>query len=99
MNHFDEMTALLLLEGQLDAAHVQEVKAHAASCAQCRELLRALEMEGVWLRQAIAVARNPDIQRWQQKYADKQRTNQPSHNDDGKGPLRIRTYAARQRRG
>src|ERR1700675_2178033 len=48
------MTALLLLEGQLDAAHVQEVKAHAASCAQCRELLRALEMEGVWLRQAIA---------------------------------------------
>jgi cytoskeletal protein CcmA (bactofilin family) len=54
VNHFDEMTALLLLEGQLDAAHVQEVKAHAASCAQCRELLRALEMEGVWLRQAIA---------------------------------------------
>jgi len=54
VNHFDEMTALLLLEGQLDAAHVQEVKAHAASCTQCRELLRALEMEGVWLRQAIA---------------------------------------------
>ena len=43
MNHFDEMTALLCLEGQLDAAHAQEVRAHAASSAVCRELLHALE--------------------------------------------------------
>jgi cytoskeletal protein CcmA (bactofilin family) len=53
MNHFDEMTGLLCLEGQLDAAHAQEVRAHAASCAACRELLRALETEGVWLRRAL----------------------------------------------
>jgi len=54
MNHFDEMTALLCLEGQLDAAHAQEIRAHAASCAVCRELLHALESEGVWLRRALA---------------------------------------------
>src|SRR5271155_3977368 len=53
MNHFDEMTGLLCLEGQLDAAHAQEVRAHAASCAACRELLHALESEGVWLRKAL----------------------------------------------
>jgi len=53
MNHFDEMTALLCLEGQLDAAHGQEVRAHAASCAVCRELLHALESEGMWLRKAL----------------------------------------------
>lgn len=53
MNHFDEMTALLYLEKQLDADHAQEVSAHAATCPQCRELIGALEREGVWLRQAL----------------------------------------------
>ena len=33
MNHFDEMTVLLYLEGQLDADRAREVKEHAASCA------------------------------------------------------------------
>jgi cytoskeletal protein CcmA (bactofilin family)/anti-sigma factor RsiW len=51
--HFDEMTALLYLEGQLDAGHAGEVNAHVASCAACRELLHALETEGVWLREAL----------------------------------------------
>ena len=32
MNHIDEMNVLLYLEGQLDAAHAQDVKAHVASC-------------------------------------------------------------------
>jgi len=54
MNHFDEMTVLLYLEGQLDAARAQEVKAHVASCAACRALLGALESEGVWLRESLA---------------------------------------------
>lgn len=54
MNHFDEMTALLYLEGQLDADHASEISDHAKSCVQCRELLGALEREGVWLRQALA---------------------------------------------
>ena len=53
MNHFDEMTGLLYLEQQLDAAHAQDVRAHAASCQDCRSLLRALELEGVWLRQSL----------------------------------------------
>ena len=52
-DHFDEMTGLLYLEGQLDAGHAGEVSAHVASCAACRELLHALETEGVWLREAL----------------------------------------------
>jgi len=53
MNHFDEMTGLSYLEQQLDAAHAQEVRAHVAGCNECRNLLRALELEGVWLRQSL----------------------------------------------
>jgi cytoskeletal protein CcmA (bactofilin family) len=53
MNHFDEMTGLLYLEQQLDAAHAQEVRVHVAGCNECRNLLRALELEGVWLRQSL----------------------------------------------
>ncbi len=54
MNHFDEMTGLLYLEGQLDPERAREVSAHMTSCAECRGLVRALEGEGVWLRQALA---------------------------------------------
>ncbi|MGA8143689.1 MAG: zf-HC2 domain-containing protein [Candidatus Acidiferrales bacterium] len=53
MNHFDEMTVLLYLEGQLDSERAKEVKAHAASCDACRALLGALESEGVWLRESL----------------------------------------------
>lgn len=53
MMHFDEMTGLLYLEGQLDATHAQHVAAHVETCAECRELLRALESEGVWLRESL----------------------------------------------
>jgi cytoskeletal protein CcmA (bactofilin family) len=53
--HFDEMTALLYLEGQLDAVHAGDIEAHVRSCAACRELLHALETEGVWLREALVV--------------------------------------------
>lgn len=54
MNHFDEMNALLYLERQLDAEHAKEISAHARECAECRELLRALEREGAWLRESLA---------------------------------------------
>jgi anti-sigma factor RsiW/cytoskeletal protein CcmA (bactofilin family) len=54
MNHFDEMTVLLYLEGQLDAERAREVKEHAASCPSCRALLGALESEGIWLRESLA---------------------------------------------
>jgi len=53
--HFDEMTGLLYLESQLDAGRASEVAAHVRSCGECRELLHALETEGVWLREALAV--------------------------------------------
>ena len=53
--HFDEMTGLLYLEGQLDAAHAGMVSAHLGSCAECRELLHALETENVWLRDALTI--------------------------------------------
>ncbi|HXQ25455.1 MAG TPA: zf-HC2 domain-containing protein [Candidatus Acidoferrales bacterium] len=52
-DHFDEVTGLLFLERQLDESRAREVSAHLASCAACRELLHALESEGVWLRQAL----------------------------------------------
>jgi cytoskeletal protein CcmA (bactofilin family) len=55
MNHFDEMTMLLYIERQLDDAHAQEVRAHAASCSECRKLLSALEHEGLWLRESLTV--------------------------------------------
>jgi cytoskeletal protein CcmA (bactofilin family) len=54
MKHFDEMTGLLYLEGQLEPERAREVSAHMTSCAECRGLVRALEGEGVWLRQALA---------------------------------------------
>jgi cytoskeletal protein CcmA (bactofilin family) len=54
MSHFDEMTALLYLESQLDADHARDISTHAATCAECRELLHALETEGVWLRESLA---------------------------------------------
>ncbi len=53
--HFDEMTGLLYLEGQLDAGRASEVSAHLGSCALCREIVHALETEDVWLREALAV--------------------------------------------
>jgi cytoskeletal protein CcmA (bactofilin family) len=55
MSHFDEMTGLLYLEGQLDDGQASEIKEHAASCVECRKLLCALERENAWLREALAV--------------------------------------------
>jgi cytoskeletal protein CcmA (bactofilin family) len=55
MNHFDEMTALLYLEGQLDNDRAQEVRSHSGSCAECRSLLHALQTESIWLRASLEV--------------------------------------------
>jgi len=52
-NHFDEVTGLLYLEGQLDESRAREVRAHVASCAACSQLLHALESESVWLKDAL----------------------------------------------
>jgi cytoskeletal protein CcmA (bactofilin family) len=52
-NHFDEMTGLLYLEGQLDRDRARGVSAHVAACGSCRELLSALEKEAAWLEEAL----------------------------------------------
>jgi cytoskeletal protein CcmA (bactofilin family) len=51
--HFDEMTCLMYLEQQLDEGHAREISTHAAACTSCRELLRTLQNEGVWLRRVL----------------------------------------------
>lgn len=57
--HFDEMTGLLYLEQQLDDIHARAITEHANTCASCRELLRVLKNEGVWLREAITLDDEP----------------------------------------
>ena len=57
--HFDEMTGLLYLEQQLDDARSKAMEAHAQACANCRELLRVLKNESVWLRGAMISDEEP----------------------------------------
>ena len=57
--HFDEMTALLFLENQLEDSRAREVSAHLDSCNACKGLLRALESEGLWLRGALTADPEP----------------------------------------
>jgi len=52
-DHFDEVTGVLFLEGQLDAGRAQEVSVHLNSCDGCRRLLRALQNENVWLCEVL----------------------------------------------
>jgi cytoskeletal protein CcmA (bactofilin family) len=52
-DHFDEMTGLLYLEGQLDEGRARAASAHLAACDSCRALLSALEKEAVWLRESL----------------------------------------------
>jgi cytoskeletal protein CcmA (bactofilin family) len=53
-DHYDEMTLLLYLEGQLEAERARNISAHAANCAACSTLLRSLQHEDLWLRDALA---------------------------------------------
>ncbi|MDE3108833.1 MAG: hypothetical protein KGL02_02725 [Acidobacteriota bacterium] len=57
--HFDEMTALLYLEGQLDTDRAHETAQHIAACASCRALVRGLERESDWLRESMAAEDEP----------------------------------------
>lgn len=57
--HFDEMTALLYLESQLDAERAHDAAQHLAACAPCRSLLRALERESDWLRESMTTDDEP----------------------------------------
>ncbi|MGA9885499.1 MAG: hypothetical protein WBQ34_17415 [Candidatus Acidiferrales bacterium] len=58
-SHFDEMTGLLYLEGQLDTERAHETAQHLAECESCRSLLKALGRESDWLREAIAADDEP----------------------------------------
>ena len=53
MKHFDEMAALLYLDGQLERAQAAEVLAHTSECAECRALLASLEHETRWLEGSL----------------------------------------------
>lgn len=53
MTHFDEMTCLLYIEGQLDDGRSREIAAHLQECASCRDLLRALQHESAFLSSAL----------------------------------------------
>jgi putative zinc finger protein len=76
INHFDEMTCLLYLEGELDAPRAEELRAHAAACESCGAMLRALERESNGLASAFtevdevlperlaALDGNPSPARW-----------------------------------
>lgn len=53
MAHFDEMTCLLYLDGQLDPARKSEIDGHLRSCDACRALFGALRRETAFLSAAI----------------------------------------------
>ena len=53
MKHFDEMAALLYLDGQLERAQAAEVLTHTNECAECRTLLASLEHETRWLEGSL----------------------------------------------
>jgi cytoskeletal protein CcmA (bactofilin family) len=53
MNHYDEMTCLLYLDGQMDRERAGELEQHAEACAECARLLRALRSEGALLSSAL----------------------------------------------
>lgn len=53
MTHFDEMTCLLYLDGQLEPLKARELELHTRSCSPCRALLAALQRESALLHQAM----------------------------------------------
>jgi cytoskeletal protein CcmA (bactofilin family) len=53
MKHFDEVAALLYLDGQLERAQAAEVLAHTSECTECRALLASLEHETRWLEASL----------------------------------------------
>ncbi len=58
-NHLDEVTGLLYIESQLEAAAAREAVAHLEQCSACRLLLDTLKRESLLLRQALAEQDEP----------------------------------------
>jgi cytoskeletal protein CcmA (bactofilin family) len=59
MEHLDEMSCMLYLEGQLDRARATEVSTHTQTCSSCRTLLRAMEREARLLTRAMMEEEEP----------------------------------------
>src|SRR5215475_4034361 len=59
MEHLDEMTCMLYLEGQLDRARALRASSHVEGCAACRTLLRAIEREARLLTRAMLEEEEP----------------------------------------
>jgi cytoskeletal protein CcmA (bactofilin family) len=59
IDHLDEMTCMLYLEGQLERARALEVSNHAQGCGSCRTLLRAIEREARLLTRAMLEEEEP----------------------------------------
>ncbi len=59
MGHIDEITGLLYLEGQLEEQRAAEVARHGETCAECRQLLAALENETRALEMAMREEEEP----------------------------------------
>jgi cytoskeletal protein CcmA (bactofilin family) len=53
MNHFDEMTCLLYLEGELAQPRAAELQSHAKECAACGAMLHALRSESLLLTTSL----------------------------------------------
>jgi hypothetical protein len=58
-NHFDEMTCLQYLEGQLERTRALELSAHTERCGDCRALLSALERESRLLTRSMREEEEP----------------------------------------
>jgi hypothetical protein len=53
VNHVDEVTGLLYIEGQLEQAAARGVVAHLEQCRSCRQLLDALKRESLLLSHSL----------------------------------------------
>ena len=53
VNHVDEVTGLLYIEGQLEQAAARGVVAHLEQCRPCRQLLDALKRESLLLSHSL----------------------------------------------
>jgi len=53
VNHVDEVTGLLYIEGQLEQAAARGVVAHLEQCGPCRQLLDALKRESLLLSHSL----------------------------------------------
>src|SRR5271170_2642033 len=59
INHVDEVTGLLYIEGQLEQGAARGVVTHLEQCGSCRQLLDALKRESLLLSHALTEEDEP----------------------------------------